>query len=62
MQAVGHPIPYTHALTIDEPPVEKGIINECFEDSHYAVLVLSQHSHHIVAGLTEVALNASHLR
>ena len=50
------------ALTIDESPVEKRVVDKCLQDSHYTVLVLSQHSHHIITGLTEVALNAGHLK
>ena len=48
-------------FTVNEPPVEERIVDECLEHSHHAVLVLPQHSHDIVTRLTEVTLNSSHL-
>ena len=51
----------TRVLTVDEPPVEERVVDEGLEDSHHTVLVLPQHPHHVVACLTEVALNPSHL-
>ena len=48
-------------LTINEPPVEKRVVDKRLQDGHHAVLVLPQHPHHVVTGLTEVALNARDL-
>ena len=53
---------HTHIpLTVHQPSVEARVVHKGLQYSHQAVLVLSQHSHHHVAGHTEVALNASHL-
>ena len=48
-------------VTINKPPVEQRVIDESLQHGHHTVLVLPQHSHHIVTCLTEVALNSSHL-
>ena len=48
-------------LTVHEPPVEQGVVDEGLQHGHDAVPVLPQHLHHCVAGDPVVTIQACHL-
>jgi len=50
-----------HPLTVHEPPVEQGIVDEGLQHSHDAVPVLPQHFHHCVASDPVVTVQAGDL-
>ena len=51
----------TDRHTIDESPIEQGVVDESLQHGHDTVLVLPQNSHHTLTCTTEVTLNPCHL-
>ena len=49
-------------LTVHQPPVQQGVIDEGFQHGHDAVLVLPEHLHHGVARDPVVAIKARDLQ
>mmetsp|Transcript_13522 Transcript_13522/g.28909 ORF Transcript_13522/g.28909 Transcript_13522/m.28909 type:complete len:454 (-) Transcript_13522:2570-3931(-) len=46
---------------VQQPPVDEGVVHKGLKHGSHALLVLAQHTHHVLAGGAEVALYAAHL-